>query len=68
MSLSKIIGLVWVLFLSVLVKGWNVDHKWLPLWVFILGLAYVIAVLAEWLGVIVVKITAPKRRVVAPTE
>jgi len=62
MSLSKLIGLVWVLFTSVLLKGWAVEHKWLPLWVFGLGIAHVIVVVLEWLGVISVSIKAPARR------
>ena len=52
MTLSKIIVLVWVLFVSAAVKGWTVTHTWLPLWVLILGIAYVVVVLLEWLGVL----------------
>lgn len=62
MSLSKLVLLVWVLAISVLVKGWQADHTWLPMAVFVLGIAYVVVYLLEWLGVLTTSIKAPARR------
>jgi hypothetical protein len=60
MALSSLVFLVWVLFVSIWAKGWAVT--WLPLWIFILGLAYVILKVLEYLGVLSYSVPARTRR------
>lgn len=49
MSPSKIVGLVLVLLVSAYFRGWQPSHAWLSNWIAIVGVAYVVVALAEWL-------------------
>lgn len=48
MSLSTLIGLVWVGLVSTWARGWNFD---VHVWVFWVGVAYIVVRLLEILGV-----------------
>jgi len=67
MSLSKLVFLVWVLFVSAVVKGWSLTHTWLPAWAFWLGIAFVVLVVLEFLGIVTYKLPKRTARVAAPT-
>lgn len=62
MNPSKIIFLIWMLFVAAWARGWTVTHTWLPNWVAILGLAYVILVVLEFVGIIGWQAKLPHRR------
>lgn len=62
MGLSTLVGLVWVLFVSAAVRGWGADHPWLGLWVLILGVAYVVLRVLEYLGVLGYRVPVVGRR------
>lgn len=63
MSLSRIIGILWVLAVSVYVRGWVSTHTVATTWtIVVLGVLYAIVCVLEWLGVIGYAVRAPARR------
>lgn len=72
MSPSKIVGLVWVLFVGAWARGWAPTHTWLPNWIAILAVVYVVLVVIEWLRGEPIDWRLPRRtrpvRPVAPAE
>jgi hypothetical protein len=63
MALSTLVGLVWVALVSVWARGWETTHSWLTWAIFVVGIAYIVLVLLEWLGFLSRDvIRAPHRR------
>jgi hypothetical protein len=63
MALSRIIGILWVLAVSVFVRGWVSTHTVATTWtIVVLGILYAVVCVLEWLGVIGFALHAPARR------
>ena len=63
MSLSKLIGIVWVLLVSWFLRGWVSTAHVATSWAIVaVGLLYAVVCVLEWLGIVRVTIGAPARR------
>lgn len=51
MSVSTIVLMVWVFLVSISARGWLVSFH-LGTWIFIIGIAYIVVRICEWLGII----------------
>jgi hypothetical protein len=66
MSLSKLIGILWVLAVSVFIRGWVSTHSVATTWVIVvLGIAYAVVCVLEWLGIITFALHGRKRTAAA---